>query len=358
MYETILQELYYNPESAACYAGVQALHREAKKKNRKIKRKDVVEFLSAQDPYTIHRTKRRRFKRNKVVPSGLDTDWQSDLMDMQNLAKHNNGYKYIITVIDCLSRYKWARALKNKTPSEVIRAFTEIFETTDRRPWRIYTDNGKEYCNSSFREFLKTHDIRHVTTRSPDIKAGMAENFNKTLKLRLYKLFTHKGSYKWVDVYLKIVNSLNKSVNRITGQKPTDINHKNAPKLWKKLYKNFKETQPYKFEVNDKVRIAEHRHTFTRGYDPTFTEEIFTIYERIPKNPPIYRIKDYNGEKIEGNYYEKEMVKVLKADDTYKIEKILQYKTIKSKKYALVKWFGYPETFNSWEPADEIVSIE
>ena len=43
----------------------------------------------------------------------------------------------------------------------------------------------------------------------------------------------------------------------------------------------------------------------------------------IPRVPPVYRLKDYAEDEIEGVFYVKELQKVHKWDDIYKIEKIL-----------------------------------
>ena len=68
----------------------------------------------------------------------------------------------------------------------------------------------------------------------------------------------------------------------------------------------------------------------------------------IPKHPPVYKIKDYNGEELEGVFYAEELQRVVKKDDVYKVEKVLAKKTVGGKVKVLVKWRGYPNTFNSW----------
>ena len=58
--------------------------------------------------------------------------------------------------------------------------------------------------------------------------------------------------------------------------------------------------------------------------------------------PVIYKISDYNGEEIEGSFYKQELQKT--SQGTFRIEKILKREGEKS----LVKWIGYPKSFNSW----------
>ena len=122
----------------------------------------------------------------------------------------------------------------------------------------------------------------------------------------------------------------------------------------RKLYGNSR-TKPgrkFKFKLGDQVHISKSRHTFKKGYLPSWTQEIFTVTKIIPRVPPVYRLQDYDEDKIEGVFYAEELQKVHKLDDIYKIEKILAEKTGKVK--VLVKWLGHDKKFNSWIPKSEL----
>ena len=108
----VLDSIYYTTSSPACYAGVDAVYREAKAYG--IRRKDVVEYLQRQRAYTLHKPVQRNFRRNKVVAICIDSHWQIDLCDMQKLAKQNEGYRYVLTCIDVFSKYAWGIPIKNK----------------------------------------------------------------------------------------------------------------------------------------------------------------------------------------------------------------------------------------------------
>ena len=98
-----------------------------------------------------------------------------------------------------------------------------------------------------------------------------------------------------------------------------------------------------KFKVGDKVRISKYkRKIFDKGFTPNWTEEVFFINEILPTKPVTYKIRDYNGEVIEGSFYEQELQKT--NQDTFRIEKILK----KKGKKAYVKFKGYSNDFNSW----------
>ena len=67
--------------------------------------------------------------------------------------------------------------------------------------------------------------------------------------------------------------------------------------------------------------------------------------------PVTYKITDYNGEEIQGLFYEQELQKT--AQDTFRIEQVLKGQGDKS----LVKWMGYHKSFNSWIDTKTIVKL-
>ena len=70
-------------------------------------------------------------------------------------------------------------------------------------------------------------------------------------------------------------------------------------------------------------------------------EEIFKISKIQLIIPVTYKITDYNGEEIQGSFYEQELQKT--SQKTFRIEKLLKIQGDTS----LVKWMGYPRSFNS-----------
>ncbi|XP_037898413.1 uncharacterized protein LOC119643140, partial [Glossina fuscipes] len=72
---------------------------------------------------------------------GIDDLWQADLVEMITYAVQNNGYRYLLTVIDTFSKKAWAMAVKNKTTQNVTNAMKEIFEKSHRKTKNLQTDN-------------------------------------------------------------------------------------------------------------------------------------------------------------------------------------------------------------------------
>jgi len=106
-----------------------------------------------------------------------------------------------------------------------------------------------------------------------------------------------------------------------------------------------------KLKVGDKVRITRKKGVFEKGYTARCTEEVFTVSEVRYIDPITYKIVDYNNEEIKGSFYEQELQKA--TQELLRIEKIINKKGNKS----LVKWLGYPDTFNSWVDNSDLVGL-
>ena len=96
------------------------------------------------------------------------------------------------------------------------------------------------------------------------------------------------------------------------------------------------------FSIGDHVRITKKRKIFYKGYTQRWIEEVFTISKIQLMIPVTYKIANYNGEKIQGSFYEQEHQKT--NQEIFRIEKIIRQQGNKS----LVKYLGYNDSFNTW----------
>ena len=353
-----LSSVYYDPKRPGGFGGAERLYEDVKKEGRfALSRKEIREWLMKQDAYTMHKPMRRHFKRNRVIVGGIDQQWQMDLADMQSMQKFNDGYRYLLVCIDVFSKYAWVVPLKNKTGPTLIEAFKVIL-TSGRKPEKIMTDQGTEFLNKHFRALMKEEDIELYNTYN-ETKASIVERLIRTLKTKMWRYFTAKKTMRYVDMLPDLVYSYNHSVHRSIKTKPVDVTAENEKKVWHTLYDdhNVVKNVKYKFKIGDQVRISKMKRTFEKGYLSNFSNEIFTISKQIPRDPPVYKLKDLDGEELKGTFYEKELQKIIKEDDVYEIEKILKKRGRGNNVHYLVKWLGYPNKFNSWVPASEINKI-
>ena len=76
----------------------------------------------------LHKPITRNFRKRRVISYGVDKIWAADLVEMQKHSKWNKGFKYVLTVIDVLSKYVWIVPLKDKKTESVSLAFDHIFK--------------------------------------------------------------------------------------------------------------------------------------------------------------------------------------------------------------------------------------
>src|SRR5438552_7540269 len=270
----------------------------------------------------------------------------------------NDEYKYMLTVIDLFNRFAWAKPIKDKTGKAVKRAFQEIF-ALGRKCQRLQTDEGREFDNRHVQRLLTRENIKFFTVKS-QFKAAVCKRFNRTLKSKMWRYFTRRGSYRWIDVLPELMTAYNASKHRSIGMAPRDVNAEVEHELWIKQeakgpQKVTGREPKTKFLVGDEVRLSKAKKVFEKGYLPNWTEEIFTISRVLGTTPIQYKVRDYRNEEIDGSFYGAELQKVIKPEH-YAIERIIRMKRVRGRTRYFVKWTGFCDDHNSW--VDDVVDLE
>ena len=107
---------------------------------------------------------------------------------MESLSKYNKGIKYLLCPIDLFSKYAWVVPLKDKRGISIVNAFQKII-SKGRKPNKIWVDQGSEFYNNSFKDFLKINNIEMYSTYNEG-KYVVAERFIRTLKNKIFKHMT------------------------------------------------------------------------------------------------------------------------------------------------------------------------
>ncbi|KAJ8910815.1 hypothetical protein NQ315_003689 [Exocentrus adspersus] len=189
-------------------------------------------------------------KRRRTVIKGLDDLIQADLIDLISYSKENNGYKYVLIVINCFSKFVWTEPLINKSAQEVANAMNKILQRSKKIPKNLQTDMDD------------------------------------------------------------IVDKYNNTVHSTTRMKPVKVTARNERSLLKSTYTHLKIANNItKFKVGDHVRISKYREAFEKGYTPNWSSEIFIIRKIRLSNPTTYLLQDEAGKEITGGFYELKLQK-------------------------------------------------
>ena len=104
---------------------------------------------------------------------------------MQSLNKYNKGIKHLLCAIDLFSKYAWVVPLKDKRGISIVNAFQKII-SKGRKPNKIWVDQGSEFYNNSFKDFLKINNIEIYSTYYEG-KSVVAKRCIGTLKNKIFK---------------------------------------------------------------------------------------------------------------------------------------------------------------------------
>ena len=242
-----------------------------------------------------HKPVIKKFNKRKVYLQFKDNIWGVDLGDMQSLSRKNKGIKYLLCVIDLYSKYAFVIPLKDKKGISIVNAFDKIIKQSERKPNKIWVDQGSEFYNNNFK-WLSDNNITVYSTYNEG-KSVVAERFIRTLKNKLYKHMTTTGKNVYYDVLDDVVNKYNNTKHSTIKMKPIDVKDNN-----KRVYID-------EHNVGDRVRISKFKNIFAKGYTPNWSKEIFIVDKINDTVPYTYNIKDLNDEEIIGSFYDRELQK-------------------------------------------------
>ena len=200
------------------------------------------------------------------------------------------------------SKYAFVIPLKDKKGISILHAFNKIIKQYNRKPNKIWVDQGGEFYNNIFKKWLSDNDIIMYSTYNEG-KSVVAERFIRTLKSKLYKHMTAIGKNVYYDVLDDVVNKYNNTKHSTIKMKPIDVKNN------KRVYIDKHNEKSSRFKVNDRVRIYKFKNIFAKGYTPNWSKEIFIVDKRNDTVPYTYNLKDLNDEKIIGSFYDQELQK-------------------------------------------------
>ena len=161
------------------------------------------------------------------------------------------------------SKYAWVIPIKDKKRTSMFDAFKKIISTelhSKRKPNKKWVDQGSEFYNKSFKDFLKINNIEMYSTYN-ERKSVVAERFIRTLKNKMFKHMTVISKNIYFDVLDDIVDKYNNTVHKTVKMKPIEVTDD-----YDVEYNEIANKKNPKFKVGDNVRISKHENIFAKGY--------------------------------------------------------------------------------------------
>ena len=220
----------------------------------------------------------------------IDNIWSLDILDLKDYGPENNrGYRYVLVTIDNFSKFGWTVPLKNKNAQTIKDSFENILISSKRKPNLIETDRGKEFYNNIFQDFLNKNNIK-LYSRNSSYGAVFAERFNRTIRDLLKKIVFEQGDAKWIDILPTITKQYNNKIHSSTKLSPKDASlKKNEGYVYKNLLDKRKKVKP-KYEIDDIVRTADLKKTFSKGDTTNWSYKLYKVTEIVNDTIPSYHL--------------------------------------------------------------------
>ena len=274
-------EKYYKKYN---YPAASTFLKQLKNEDIKVTKQQVDDFIKSrteQQQTTITAVKKKDLGRIvSYYPLSLI---QMDIFDLAKYYRDNQGYKYILCIIDVYSRKVWCYKMKNKDNANVFESFQKFMTDSNLKkytPTILMSDNDSTFINSQFQQILNNNDIIHKPNILNDHHAlGLIDSFARTLKKTFTRIFLQNDSTNWTSHIDEVLDNYNDMPNSaLKNIKPDNaFLEKNHRKIYdinyeKSLYNNGRSD----IDVNDKVRIKL-TGTFRKGTEARYSDDVYTV---------------------------------------------------------------------------------
>jgi hypothetical protein len=219
----------------------------------------------------------------KIAARDNNSKVQADLIDFKQLSsKDNNGYKYVLIAIEVLSRKIYTKALKTKTPKEVLSAW----ESLNLGPIeRLDVDGGAEWKDVEAK--LKANNVGFTVRDPNNINAlGVVDSSIGSWKTALARKMASEASETWYDKVASVTAARNATPHEaLRGDEPNEVKtnkivefhalQDNARKIDKNqaVIANLKD----RLEATGSFRALLPRSAWTRAFTPKYSSEVLKV---------------------------------------------------------------------------------
>ena len=179
-------------------------------------------------------------------------------IDLVNTIKELSIY-YVQSI--CLVNMHGLFLWKIRKGTSIVNALKKIISKGRKRN-TIWVDQGSEFYNQSFKDFLKISNIE-MYWKFNEGKSVVAERFIRTLKNKIFQHMTAISKNVYFDVLDDIVNKYNNTVHRTIKMKPINVTDDSFVE-----YNEESNKKDPKFKIGDHVKISKWKNIFAKGYSP------------------------------------------------------------------------------------------
>lgn len=135
-----------------------------------------------------------------------------------------SGDKYMLTVIDCYSKYGWVQTFKTKHAAPVAKYLFEQIWCKEGDIAIIQCDNGSEFIAQIVQEFMNLVDAENRRSRPKHPQTnGQIERLNGTFKQMLKNMTKGKAGAAWSTKVPVAMRKYNKKYHASIRRSPFEV---------------------------------------------------------------------------------------------------------------------------------------
>ena len=343
--DSLLTQLYYDPKTG--FIGATKLYQKAKVIDKNITLKQVKEWYKTQSSIQQYSNQNKKYPEFKIT-SNNPNEWQMDLAFWKK--------QPILITVNINSRIGYAKLLKNKQAATVQKAIDQFI--TEHKVSALMSDNGSEFTNNVIERFFDKNSITHANSIPGDHTVlGKIDRFIRTIKARLTKMQDTMGIKKLTQKLLnEAISNYNNTTHSSIKATPNEMEGRvifdeieHNKRVVKQVQKGIPTGSIVRYRLNPKQ------------FEKEGARYSKAVYEVIGLDGLKMRIKSKNNHVLYKPVNDLKIVKAEKTDapiennQIWEVEKIVEHKTLENGKHEyLVKWVGYDDSFNTWEPENNL----
>ena len=301
--------------------------------------------------------------------------FQGDLMDVfgtnkndKKVKKDNDGYVWLLLLINNQTKMLYFRPQKTKTGNETSKSLASIFkndvqlERKTELETSIQFDQGGEFINKHTLKVLNESGYKNINIYYSNSrhKASIVERVIGTIRPRLARAMESKGSI-WREQAKSIIDNYNNSFHSAILMSPKEA-EKDFPRALFNLKlvreKKVGKIHTPKHKIGDVVRVRVHfpRTHFKKGSHRKFSAEVFTIssvQQRL--NNTTYKLRDENDRVMDGTYNDNDVIPGKKQEEYNVI--ILKKRKKNGREEALIQYDGFPDYQPQWIAQNDLIDL-
>ena len=146
--------------------------------------------------------------------------WERIHLDTLELPLSENGFKYLLVIIDYFSRFCILQPIQNKRAETIATTLFEKVICPFTTPKTIITDNGPEFNNTILAEICRLFNIKKVNIHAYKPESnGVVERLNRKV-ITCLRTLINPHSISWDTWIPHVTCALNTQINSATGDTP------------------------------------------------------------------------------------------------------------------------------------------